>query len=125
MKTATEIKQFDHAEWIDKLKSYKNEIASLEGSLSSLAGVTRKPEVLARVEHFQNQFIVQKSNVNDILHAVKMDQKEAYFELITKPNSETRTLAEVRSKDLAETFVKTMDELKNDFSKFMTKERPR
>ena len=125
MKTATEIKRFDHAEWIDKLKSYKNEIASLEGTLSHLVAVSRKPEVLARAEHFQNQFIVQKSNVNDILHAVKMDQKEAYFELITKPNSQSRTLAEDRSKDLAETFEKTMSELKNEFGAFMTKERPR
>ncbi len=122
MKTATEIKECDHAEWIDKLKSYKHEIVTLEERLAEIARSTRKTDVLAQVEHFQNQFILQRSNLNDILYAIKLDEKEYHFELISMPKGAEHTLVSP-SFELAEQFEKTMDELKETFTVFEKRHR--
>jgi hypothetical protein len=121
MKAATEIRHFDHAEWISKLKSFKTEILSLEGRLANIAATHKEKEVLARVEHFQNQFIVQKSNVNEIIHAVKMDEKELHYELISMPKGVERSHPDDRPRDMAEGFEKTMFELRDDFDRFQKK----
>jgi hypothetical protein len=120
MKTAIELKHFDHAEWIAKLKSYKNEIVLLEKRLQELTSGNLKKESLAQVEHFQNQFIVQKSNVNDILHVVKMDEKQLHYDMVMNPIALDRRKADdqPREKDLVIGFEKTMTELKSDFTKF-------
>jgi hypothetical protein len=123
MKTAVEIKETDHAEWISKLKSYKHELVSLEGSLAELAANSKQREVLARVEHFQNQFIVQRVNVNEILHALKMDEREQLFRsLHPSKNSGSATNAR-KSIQQAETFEKTMSELTQEFKTFAAKHR--
>jgi hypothetical protein len=120
MKTAIELKNFDHTLWIAKLKNYKSEIVSLESKLEEIAARSTKPEILAKVEHFQNQFIVQKSNVNDIIHALKMDEKNYRYEMIMNRNELGRKPSEdPKEKDLAETFEKTMKELKSEFEKFV------
>jgi hypothetical protein len=122
MKTITGLKEFDHVMWIAKLKHLKSEIVSLESKLAAIASGSSKSNVLARVEHFQNQFIVQKSNVNDILHAIKMDEKNQRYELVMdSPALEKRKSAYPPEKDLAETFEKTMQELKSEFAKFESK----
>ena len=120
MKTAIGIKTFDHALWISKLKNYKNEFVVLEEKLAQINSANpKKTEVLSRVEHFQNQFIVQKSNLNDILHAVKMDEREHNFKELTSTLDEDAPAP--RAQELAKTFEKTMDELKNDFTQFAVK----
>jgi uncharacterized protein (DUF342 family) len=122
MKTATiEISHFDHPAWIAKLKSYKNEIGVLERRLSELASRCQKPNEFARVEHFQNQFIVQKSNVNDILHNIKMDNKEYQYEQISHSPSNVTSRLREHSMDLATTFERTMIELQSDFESFSSK----
>ena len=122
MKTATiEIKHFDHPTWIAKLKSYKNEISSMERRLAELASRANKPNELARVEHFQNQFIVQKSNVNDILHNIKMDDKEFRYEQQHPSSPYEASRGREHSRDLAETFERTMIELQSDFESFSNK----
>lgn len=119
MKAAIETKNFDHVLWIAKLKHYKNEIVTLESRLEAIANMGGKTEMLAKVEHFQNAFIVQKSNVNDILHAIKMDEKNQRYERIMNPESRIQSVS--KEKDLAETFEKTMNELKSEFEKFAVK----
>jgi hypothetical protein len=123
MKTATEIKQFDHETWISKLKSYKNEIASLQNTLAEVAAHPRKREVLAGVEHFQNQFIVQRSNLNEILHSLKMDEKDERFEHVTGTHSPERAQHQQHCKELAEGFENTMSELQAEFHAFLSKNK--
>lgn len=119
MKTATiEVSPLDHPHWIAKLKSHKHDLGKMESRLAELAMISHKPGELARIEHFQNQFIVQKSNVNDVLHHVKMDEKELRFEQLIRsaPGPSHR-----HSKELAEGFDRTMNELKKDFESFVDK----
>jgi hypothetical protein len=123
MKTAIEIKPFDHAAWINKLKSYKHELVNLEESLAELASKSKKREDLARIEHFQNQFIVQRSNVNDVLHALKMDEREHVFRLLHKSKTDKQPVSEHNPRELAKIFEKTMGELKEEFSSFASKHK--
>jgi len=51
----------DHTEWLSKLKFYADEITLMKGRLGELASKNNQSDVLAQVEHFQNQLIVQKT----------------------------------------------------------------
>jgi hypothetical protein len=123
MKATIESKHLDHVMWIAKMKHYKNELVTLENRLEGLAGNSKKTEYLARLEHFQNQFIVQKSNVNEIIHALKMDEKNVRYNRIVNPDITERAGSGLNERDRAETFEKNMKELKSDFERFATKGR--
>ncbi len=62
----------DHTEWLSKLKFYTDEISILKGRLEEIASKNNQQNVLAQVEHFQNQLIVQKNNIDEISHTIKL-----------------------------------------------------
>jgi hypothetical protein len=61
----------DHTIWMRGLEFYKNEIDILQKRLLEVAGKNTAEPVMKGVEHFQNQFIIQQKNINDLRHAVK------------------------------------------------------
>ena len=70
----TELHQ-DHQEWLIALAFYKDEIQILENRLAEVATANTNVEVLMQVEHFQNQFFIQRQNISDLEHAIKHDEK--------------------------------------------------
>mgnify|MGYP003472113139 CR=1 FL=1 len=61
----------EHREWLNKIAFYKDEIKIMRHRLEQVTEKNTSKEVLALVEHFQNQLIVQDEQ-NDILrHNVK------------------------------------------------------
>ena len=57
----------DYAGWQNALGFYKDELNLFTRRLTEIAGKNSGKEILQMVEHFQNQFIVQRENI-DILH---------------------------------------------------------
>ena len=60
----------ENAEWTSKLNFYKDEVAIMRSRLEEITSKNNDKDVLAKVEHFQNQFIIQKNNNDEIAHAV-------------------------------------------------------
>ena len=56
----------EHREWLNKIAFYKDEIKIMRHRLEQVTEKNTSKEVLALVEHFQNQLIVQEEQ-NDIL----------------------------------------------------------
>lgn len=60
----------DHQEWLRGVEFYDIELDTLEKRLMELADKNRKGDVMAGIEHFQNQFIVQRNNIDELRHSI-------------------------------------------------------
>lgn len=63
----------EHNYWLRSLNFYKSEIGILRGILTELAGKNSAPEVMAEVEHFENQFTVQVDNIDRLAHDIQVN----------------------------------------------------
>jgi hypothetical protein len=60
----------DHAEWLKSIDFYKNEFDILEERLLEVVKKNNGAETMAQAEHFQNQFIIQRENIDDLKHRI-------------------------------------------------------
>ena len=51
---------FEHRIWTNNMKFYRDELKIFENRLEELVTRNTKLEVTAQIEHFQNQFILQR-----------------------------------------------------------------
>jgi hypothetical protein len=113
----------ENEDWINKLNFYKDEIHILKGRLEELAQKNTSKNVAAEIEHFQNQFIIQRNNIDNIAHAVKINESELIDSIESNPISANHRKMEYheREHDLIATFEKNFKHLRQDFNKFSSK----
>jgi predicted nucleic acid-binding Zn-ribbon protein len=121
--SAVSIEQFQDElqSWKRELSSTKEEIKSFEQELSDLAFKNHNREVLAHVEHFQNNFIRQKEVIDELRH----DLPDSRYKVENIFNSRYQSPDEdhdvhAHLSDRMETFRKLYHELKDDFQRFET-----
>ncbi len=59
-----------HNEWIKGLDFYKDDIHIMEQRLSELSKHKLSMDARQNMEHFQNQFIVQRNNIDELKHKI-------------------------------------------------------
>jgi hypothetical protein len=113
----------DHTEWLSKLKFYTDEISILKGRLEEIASKNNKQDVLAQVEHFQNQLIVQKNNIDEISHTIKLDESSIEKEVNKNPVAvDHREMpSHSKQKEAVDAFEKNFNELRTEFKIFAAK----
>jgi hypothetical protein len=114
----------DYAGWQNALGFYKDELNVFTHRLTEIAGKNTRKETLQMVEHFQNQFIVQRENI-DILHhdinahlngmATEMQQHAGH---ISSEQLATNRILQ----DRFESETKVFTGLKEEFKTFLEKE---
>jgi hypothetical protein len=62
--------------WTRELIFYKEEIKIFEDHLIALLGRNTKSEVAVQVEHFQNQFILQKEVIDFLKHDLIVSERQ-------------------------------------------------
>ncbi len=62
-------------EWRSAMELFMQELQGYNHRLNDVAGKNNKDVVLKQVEHFQNQFIVQKDNIQTMLHEIKIQEQ--------------------------------------------------
>jgi hypothetical protein len=112
----------DHRKWIALLKFYSDEINSFNNRLSEIVGTNSKKEVLAHIEHFQNQFIRQKEVIDMIRHDVLLSEKDLQAKISINPlaSDHQRMLDNQVLRGQIDTFTKIFDELKSEFKQFLS-----
>ena len=112
-----------HTEWLSKLKFYTDEISILKGRLEEIASKNNKQDVLAQVEHFQNQLIVQKNNIDEISHTIKLDESAIEKEVNKNPVAvDHREMpSNSKQKEAVDAFEKNFNELRTEFKIFAAK----
>ena len=60
-----------HNDWLRSLDFYATELGFLKGRLTEVAGKNTDMEVLASVEHYENQFAIKKENIDILAHEIR------------------------------------------------------
>ena len=112
----------EHSEWLKKLEFYKDDLLVMRSRLEEIASKNTSKEILARAEHFQNQFVVQKENIDEIHHSIK--DHENYLENRVDENPAASDQQHVhdhpKMRENIEGFEKVFNELRHEFNKFLS-----
>jgi hypothetical protein len=60
--------------WLNKLLFYKDELAIMQHRIAEIAKKNTSKDVLAFVEHFQNQLIIQKEQIDILNHDIRKQE---------------------------------------------------
>ena len=71
----------ENADWMNRLAFYKEEITILKELLAEIAQKNTSQETLKTVEHFQNQLIVQRNNLDELAHNIKIHEQKLQQEI--------------------------------------------
>jgi hypothetical protein len=83
MKTTIYSQHQEHTIWLNKLSFYVDDMAIMQKRIEEIAKKNTAKEVLAKIDHFQNQLLIQRKNIADIKHHIERDEKHLN-ESITK-----------------------------------------
>ena len=111
----------EYADWMRAISFYQDEIKILKNRLSEVSQRYTKTDVKVEVEHYQNQFIIQNNNLEDLLKAIKAHETRmsADIEKLAQHLS-NHTLAEHDSmRDRFTTLEKVIAMLRHEFNKFL------
>src|SRR4051812_34616461 len=76
MKTSIYSQHEEHGTWLKKLLFYKDEIRIMQKQLEEVNSRNTGLELKKSVEHFQNQFIIQDKNSDEIRRHINHEEKE-------------------------------------------------
>jgi hypothetical protein len=113
----------ENTDWTNRLSFYKDEIKIMTGRLVEVASKNSSDEVLAQVEHFQNQFIIQRNNIDEALHAIRINEDALQQEVNSNPVAvDHRSVAyHAEEKEMVESFEKNINDLRAEFNEFVAK----
>lgn len=109
--------------WDKGLDFYKDELRIMEKRLAEVSAKNNGHESEAGVEHFQNQFLIQRKNIQDIKHEINRynhniatDVKEHAGHVDTALQANGMAI-----KDQYEGFERVMNGLRKEFNEFLSK----
>lgn len=113
----------ENIDWMNRVLFYYDELKIMQKRLSEIASKNTSKDLLANVEHFQNQMIVQKNNLDELKHAINISNDE-----ISREIKNNTTAVDHRSmKDHSEiresiaSFEKNFTSLKGEFNTLISK----
>ena len=113
----------EHDQWQNKLKFYRDEIKQFNNHLENVANPGAPREIMAAVEHFQNQFTVQNEVMDIMRHDFKQHENaiEAKHNFLNTNDPGLNENHESHKERLAQ-FEKLFHDLRNEFHGFTQKE---
>ena len=115
-----QILHFQHTLWQNELSFFEDELRIFERRLGELVQRVEDRTALAKLEHFQNQFIRQKEVLDELKHDIKVHD-QALARLLQQDDSPDENDAE-RHREVDEQMVayrKIYNDLKANFHQFM------
>lgn len=113
----------DHSHWLKDLGFYDEELDTLEKRLVEIVQKNNGKEVMASVEHFQNQFVVQRNNIDQLQHDIRQHDGNVAAEAQAHAGKMESSEVAVHGKlkEQVETFEKIFNELRHEYNKFLSK----
>jgi len=111
-------------DWQRGLEFYKQELQIHTHRLSDVSGMYEsKAELKPNVEHFQNQFIVQRNNIDQLAHDLgSFEKKVSHESELMAEHIRAETLTEQDTlRDRYTSLEKTINELRHEHNKFLAK----
>jgi hypothetical protein len=114
----------EQSDWQRGLEFYKQELQIHTHRLSDVSGMYEsKAELKPNVEHFQNQFIVQRNNIDQLSHDLGSFEKKVSIEtqeMAQHIYANTLTEHDVL-RDRYTSLEKTINDLRHEHNKFLAK----
>lgn len=113
----------EHNEWLKGLDFYRDDISILEKRLLEVASANTGSEVGRGVEHFQNQFIIQRNTIDELRHGIR-EHMSAFGRTVAsdEPGGESKHAAgHGQLQDGYASFEKVMNELRQEFNAFLSR----
>lgn len=113
----------DHSFWRKGLEFYADEIEIMESRLGEIAAKNNTFEARQGIEHFQNQFIVQRNNMDELNHEVNLYVGKLGVDAQQHAGRVEAHMIEDHKvlQDKYETFEKIMNGLRHEFNDFVGK----
>lgn len=110
----------EHAQWQSKIKELKSQLLKCNDQLAEMVMAKPDTELLALIEHFQNQFTIQREVLDIMRHdfkqhenAIEAHQREEMNQL------EKLNEFHIKSKERLDEYDRIFSELKDEFSNFL------
>jgi hypothetical protein len=110
----------DHAEWAEKLFFYNDEIAIMQSRLEEIIRKNSSQEVKMKVEHFQNQLIIQSSTIEMLKEMIEKDELLVETEA-DKHSSRAAGKSHVEERKEMAAFENNFKALRKELSDFLLK----
>ena len=113
---------FEHVQWRRELFFWEDELKSFKNRLSELVIRYTAKDVLAKLEHYQNEFILHGGVIDDLLEDI--EAHEIRIAAQTKAGQDVLDTVLVKKhlefRNRMETQRRIYGELKKDFYRFLT-----
>ena len=113
----------ENKEWMNNLLFCKDELRIMQSRIQEIASKYTSKDVLVQVEHFQNQIIVQKNNLDTLEHEINLSSDAITTELKENEKAaDLRTMEDHAStRGRMEGFMKIFSELRTELNQFLSK----
>jgi hypothetical protein len=113
----------ENQDWLKRLDFYKEEIVILKERLEEVTGKNNAPEFLKDVEHYQNQFIIQRNSIDELAHSIKVNESGLVKEVHANPVAVDHRKVENHESEsnFIAYFEKNFAGLRADYNKFLSK----
>jgi len=118
---------FNHKLWQNELSFLQQEIGLYEGYLAEAAQRWSDKEVKSQLEHFQNQFIIQREQTEILVHDIKLAQQASanfakeHEVAIDHKHFDDSAVALATLEERVNTHKDIYNELKGNFKTFLAK----
>ena len=113
----------ENTDWMNRLDFYKAEIDILKNLLGEVAEKNTAEDVQKQVEHYQNQFIVQRDNLDQLAHNIRLNEQKLQKEVTDNPVAVDHRKMEYHQteKEFIDFFETNFNEVRHDFKVFAAK----
>ena len=73
----------EHNDWLRALTFYDEELDTMEKRLAEVAAKNTSIEARGGVEHFQNQFIIQRNSIDELQHDIRINLQQLAHQVVT------------------------------------------
>jgi len=110
-----------HQELTHLLDFYKSELTFLENKLSEVVKRNTGHEALTEAEHFQNQFIIQRKTLDELIERLEKNKHFTYLQAVDHAGKmDDRLLTDINAiVQETHSFEKIISEHRTNYKKFL------
>lgn len=113
----------EHKTWLNKLLFYKDELKIMADRISEVAEKNTSNEVRALADHFSNQLIIQKEQIDILTHDIKSHESYLQNAVQKNPNAidHDKFSDHTNHRESIATFEKLFKDLREELIDFLSK----
>lgn len=113
----------EHKTWLNKLLFYKDELKIMDNRIMEVAKKNTSKEVRSLADHFNNQLIIQKEQIDILRHDINSHELYLEAEVLENPNNidKEKFLDHKKHRESIATFEKQFRDLREELIDFLSK----